>query len=365
MLVLDGLVSRDCQLNACEQAILSWCQQSTDNYSTVDITNLTSSWRDGLALNAILHSHLSSSFDFSRVLRMPPVERAANALDFASQHLGIAPIFSPDALTNSQSGLDKKTLVLYLAMLFERLPRIPPTTGLIHRSESRSPTDIQSSGYEKQSMASSTTENENSSGGNLSFAESLDNMLHWLAAAESQFQMAESETLGDGTPVLVEQLQQHEELMGDMAKQQETVGQLLLDGSQEEGDDESRRRQTSILRQRWEDLRKKVIARLGAIHSRLRVVRRSDLDRISHALPQLESAVRDQVDSANGKNVLAVVNSLDGLNTHLNLINNFEASVEGYLRTTEAVHANLISSEETDEFGEGLFFYSNFSSHDS
>ncbi|XP_052752052.1 golgin subfamily B member 1 isoform X3 [Galleria mellonella] len=39
-------------------ALLKWCQQKTSGYNNIDITNFSSSWNDGMALCAILHSYL-------------------------------------------------------------------------------------------------------------------------------------------------------------------------------------------------------------------------------------------------------------------------------------------------------------------
>lgn len=39
-------------------ALLKWCQNKTVGYRNIDITNFSSSWNDGLALCAILHTYL-------------------------------------------------------------------------------------------------------------------------------------------------------------------------------------------------------------------------------------------------------------------------------------------------------------------
>lgn len=39
-------------------ALLKWCQNKTVGYRNIDITNFSSSWNDGLAFCAILHSYL-------------------------------------------------------------------------------------------------------------------------------------------------------------------------------------------------------------------------------------------------------------------------------------------------------------------
>lgn len=40
-----------------EKILLSWVRQSTRNYPQVNVINFTTSWSDGLALNALIHSH--------------------------------------------------------------------------------------------------------------------------------------------------------------------------------------------------------------------------------------------------------------------------------------------------------------------
>ncbi|XP_050552909.1 cytospin-A isoform X8 [Spodoptera frugiperda] len=42
-------------------ALLKWCQQKTLGYNNIDITNFSSSWNDGMALCALLHSYLGDS----------------------------------------------------------------------------------------------------------------------------------------------------------------------------------------------------------------------------------------------------------------------------------------------------------------
>ncbi len=45
-------------------ALMKWCQEKTVNYKDLDIKNFSSSWNDGLAFCALLHSYLPQKIDF-------------------------------------------------------------------------------------------------------------------------------------------------------------------------------------------------------------------------------------------------------------------------------------------------------------
>ncbi|CAG2119094.1 unnamed protein product, partial [Medioppia subpectinata] len=48
-------------------ALLKWCQNKTIGYKDIDITNFSSSWNDGLAFCAILHTYLSDKIPYERL----------------------------------------------------------------------------------------------------------------------------------------------------------------------------------------------------------------------------------------------------------------------------------------------------------
>lgn len=56
-------------------ALLKWCQNKTLGYRNIDITNFSSSWNDGLALCAILHSYLPDKVPYDS---LTPSEKRRN-----------------------------------------------------------------------------------------------------------------------------------------------------------------------------------------------------------------------------------------------------------------------------------------------
>ncbi|XP_055549528.1 cytospin-A-like isoform X3 [Wyeomyia smithii] len=78
-------------------ALLKWCQNKTVGYRNIDITNFSSSWNDGLALCAIMHSYLPDQIPYDKL--SPSDKRRNFSLAFAAAEcVGITTSLSIDEM---------------------------------------------------------------------------------------------------------------------------------------------------------------------------------------------------------------------------------------------------------------------------
>uniref|UniRef100_A0A8C3QFA7 F-actin monooxygenase n=1 Tax=Cyanoderma ruficeps TaxID=181631 RepID=A0A8C3QFA7_9PASS len=98
--------------------LLTWCQKQTEGYRNVNVTDLTTSWKSGLALCAIIHRFRPDLIDFDALNEEDVVRNNQLAFDVAEQEFGIPPV-----TTGKELGLagepDKLSMVLYLSKFYE------------------------------------------------------------------------------------------------------------------------------------------------------------------------------------------------------------------------------------------------------
>ncbi|XP_068612640.1 dystrophin isoform X1 [Brachionichthys hirsutus] len=105
-----------------EKILLSWVRQNTRQYPQVNVVNFSSSWNDGLAFNALIHSHRPELFDWSSVEKKTSVtDRLEHAFNKAEQHLGIERLLDPEDVAVPHP--DKKSVIMYVTSLFQVLPQ--------------------------------------------------------------------------------------------------------------------------------------------------------------------------------------------------------------------------------------------------
>nr|XP_055048022.1 F-actin-monooxygenase mical2b isoform X9 [Misgurnus anguillicaudatus] len=108
--------------------LLLWCQKQTQGYKGVDVTDLTTSWRSGLALCALIHRQRPDLIDFDSLNEADCAKNNQLAFDVAEREFGIQPVTTGKEM-DAERGPDKLIMVLYLSKFYEmfRNPSQPAT----------------------------------------------------------------------------------------------------------------------------------------------------------------------------------------------------------------------------------------------
>uniref|UniRef100_A0A8C1GUD2 F-actin monooxygenase n=1 Tax=Cyprinus carpio TaxID=7962 RepID=A0A8C1GUD2_CYPCA len=126
--------------------LLLWCQKQTQGYRGVDVTDLTTSWRSGLALCALIHRQRPDLIDFDSLNEADCAKNNQLAFDVAEREFGIQPVTTGKEM-NAEQGPDKLIMVLYLSKFYEMFRNSPQSiTGrAFHNYSSRTTNSLYNS----------------------------------------------------------------------------------------------------------------------------------------------------------------------------------------------------------------------------
>ncbi|KAJ8246472.1 hypothetical protein GJAV_G00268200 [Gymnothorax javanicus] len=99
-----------------KDALLLWCQMKTAGYPNVNIHNFTTSWRDGMAFNALIHKHRPDLIDFDKLKKSNVHYNLQNAFNLAEQHLGLTKLLDPEDISVDQP--DEKSVITYVVTYY-------------------------------------------------------------------------------------------------------------------------------------------------------------------------------------------------------------------------------------------------------
>ncbi|CAM9548521.1 unnamed protein product [Lampetra planeri] len=121
--------------------LIRWCQECTRGYPGVNITDLTTSWQDGLALCALIHRFHPDLIEFIKLDAENAVENNRQAFEVAERELGIAPITTAEEMGCQEGGPDLLAMVAYITRFYNLLGNTPPpTAGLLSSRPPWAPT---------------------------------------------------------------------------------------------------------------------------------------------------------------------------------------------------------------------------------
>ncbi|XP_008070597.1 F-actin-methionine sulfoxide oxidase MICAL1 isoform X2 [Carlito syrichta] len=114
-----------------QEELLRWCQEQTNGYPGVHVTDLSSSWADGLALCALVHRLRPGLLEPSELQGLGALEATSWALRVAEHELGVTPVVSAQAVV---AGSDPLGLIAYLGHFHSAFKSTPHSPGLVSQT---------------------------------------------------------------------------------------------------------------------------------------------------------------------------------------------------------------------------------------
>ncbi|XP_068170294.1 F-actin-monooxygenase mical2b-like isoform X5 [Antennarius striatus] len=108
--------------------LLTWCQKQTRGYRGVNVTNLTSSWKNGLALCALIHRQRADLIDFDSLNEDDVAGNNQLAFDVAEREFRIQPVIRGKEMA-AEAEPDKLLMVLYLSKFYEAFRNSPQSNN--------------------------------------------------------------------------------------------------------------------------------------------------------------------------------------------------------------------------------------------
>ncbi|XP_075325536.1 protein-methionine sulfoxide oxidase mical3a isoform X19 [Odontesthes bonariensis] len=106
--------------------LLNWCQRQTEGYRNVNVTDLTMSWKSGLALCALIHRYRPDLIDFDSLEERDQEKNNQLAFDVSEKEFGISPCMTGKEMSSVVEP-DKLSMVMYLSQFYEMFKdTVPP-----------------------------------------------------------------------------------------------------------------------------------------------------------------------------------------------------------------------------------------------
>ena len=98
----------------------------TAGYHNVNIRNFTTSWRDGLAFNAIIHKHRQDLIQYERLSKSNAMYNLNNAFEVAEKELGIVKLLDVEDVNMETP--DERSIITYVVTYYHYFSKMKQET---------------------------------------------------------------------------------------------------------------------------------------------------------------------------------------------------------------------------------------------
>ncbi|XP_078460397.1 uncharacterized protein LOC144724944 isoform X1 [Lampetra planeri] len=106
-----------------KERLLLWVRRVVQEYPDLRCDNFTTSWRDGRLFNAIIHRHRPDLLDMKKVYQQNNQQNLEQAFSLAEQNLRVPRLLDTEDVDVKSP--EEKSVVTYVAALYEAFPKIP------------------------------------------------------------------------------------------------------------------------------------------------------------------------------------------------------------------------------------------------
>ncbi|XP_024083973.1 microtubule-actin cross-linking factor 1 isoform X6 [Cimex lectularius] len=116
-----------------KEVLLKWAKKSTARYPEVRVSDFTTSWRDGLAFNALIHRNRPDLIDWRSVKTKTVRERLETAF-YSAEKVGVTRLLDPEDVDTHE--IDEKSIITYISSIYDVFPE-PPAKHPLYDNESQ------------------------------------------------------------------------------------------------------------------------------------------------------------------------------------------------------------------------------------